>query len=496
MLFNSYVFLLAFLPVALAGYALLSRVAPRRVALGFLAACSLFYYGYWAPRYLLLIAASIVGNYLIGRQLTRMGPGRRRGLTLTLSVAANLALLGYFKYAGFAVETANVLSGAAFVVPEIVLPIGISFFTFQQIAFLVDTSRGITGEQDFVDYCLFVTFFPQLIAGPIVHHAEMMPQFLQRGQYRANRADLSVGLTVFAIGLCKKVIIADTMATVASPTFAAVLAGHQPTFGAAWVAVLSYAFQIYFDFSGYSDMALGLGRCFGITLPLNFDAPYRAASIIDFWRRWHMTLSRFLRDYLYIPLGGSRRGRGRRHVNLFLTMLLGGLWHGAGWTFVLWGGLHGLYLGVNHGWRALCERHGWQAPANRALRGALHAGSVLLTFLAVCMAWVLFKAESVSAAGRFYAAMAGLNGFETAAGVDLRNAGAWAMFVPAVVWLFPRTHHFMQAATPALGVRPPATLSWWQWRPHPLFAWGAALLLFYAMLCIGVRTTEFIYYQF
>ena len=415
MLFNSYVFILGFLPITLAGYALLSRLAPRHAALAFLAAGSFVYYGYWAPRYLILVGCSILGNFVVGRWLVRTAPGRRRWLALAASVTANLALLGYFKYAGFFTETANLTLGTGLSVPQIVLPIGISFFTFQQIAFLVDTYRGVTGKQRFVDYCLFVMFFPQLIAGPIVHHAEMMPQFLQRGVYRVNRSDLSVGLSIFGIGLAKKVLIADTMATWASPTFAAALAGSQPTFGAAWV--LAYAFQIYFDFSGYSDMALGLGRCFGIVLPLNFDAPYRAASIIDFWRRWHMTLSRFLRDYLYIPLGGGRRGRKRRYVNLMATMLLGGLWHGAGWNFVLWGGLHGFYLVMNHGWQAVREQLGWRAPANLLLRQALHAGSVLVTFLAVCLAWVLFRAESLGAAGRLYAAMCGLHGLDLSTGI-------------------------------------------------------------------------------
>ncbi len=286
-------------------------------------------------------------NFLVGNRLVRI---RRKGYkhsvrgALVVGIAFNLGTLGYFKYFNFFVETANVVFNAGFNFDEIILPLAISFFTFQQITFLVDAYRGKACDYNFLHYALFVTFFPQLIAGPIVHHAEMMPQFLKRKTGGLSNASIAVGGSIFLLGLFKKVVLADNVAAYATPVFAAASAGQELTLIESWGGVLAYTFQLYFDFSGYSDMAIGLARMFGIVLPLNFNSPYKAASIIDFWRRWHMTLSRFLRDYVYFPLGGSLRGRMKRHINLMITMLLGGLWHGAGWTFVVWGGLHGIYL--------------------------------------------------------------------------------------------------------------------------------------------------------
>jgi D-alanyl-lipoteichoic acid acyltransferase DltB (MBOAT superfamily) len=286
------------------------------------------------------------------------------------------------------------------------LPVGISFYTFTQIAFLVDAARGQAREYDLPRYALFVTFFPHLIAGPIIHHKEMMPQFAGPELKRDKTAYLPLALTLFVIGLTKKVLLADNFASFASPIFEAALHGSPPDLIASWTGALAYAFQIYFDFSGYSDMALGLALLFGIRLPVNFFSPYKAVSIIDFWRRWHMTLSRFLRDYLYFPLGGNRKGPVRRYANLMIVMVLGGLWHGAGWTFMLWGALHGFYLMVNHFWRFLTQK-GMAPGLSPRMAG-------VLTFIAVTFAWIPFRSENMEGAAALYRGMLGLNGASVA----------------------------------------------------------------------------------
>src|SRR4029434_10458885 len=305
---------------------------------------------------------------------------------LVFGLVLNLATLGYFKYANFFVDNLNAVAGLDVVLGKVVLPIGISFFTFQKIAFLVDAYRDRVDRLNFIDYALFVTFFPQLIAGPIVHHSEVIRQFRERAA--VSMPTIALGVTIFAIGLAKKVILADTAALYASPRFEAVAAGARPDALAAWGAALAYAAQLYFDFSGYSDMAIGAGLLFGIRLPVNFASPYRAESIIDFWHRWHITLSRFLRDYLYVPLGGNRKGRARRYVNLLITMVLGGFWHGAGWTFVIWGSLHTIYLVANHVWRALSGPPGAGSGSSSPLECRLGQA---VTFVAVVVAWVFFR---------------------------------------------------------------------------------------------------------
>ena len=391
MLFSSYEFVFAFLPLVLAGYVLAARAGSSH-ALLWLVAASLFFYGWWNPAYLPLLAGSILFNFALGRGIAALRARRAQAHRplLVAGIVANLGLLAWFKYAGFFLDTSRALTGAHWTTADIVLPIGISFFTFQQIAYLVDVARGETHEESLIRYSLFVAFFPQLIAGPIVHHKEMLPQFRRHNGLRLRYEDLTIGLVFFAAGLFKKAFVADSLALPANTVFDAAEAGEPLHFFLAWKGALAYTFQIYFDFSGYSDMAVGLGRMFGIRLPFNFDSPYRAANIIDFWRRWHMTLSRFLRDYLYIPLGGSRRGRVRRYVNLMITMVLGGLWHGAGWTFVFWGALHGVYLMVNHLWRML-----WRWPVGTWWSRGLSYG---VTFLAVVVGWVFFRAESFAGA--------------------------------------------------------------------------------------------------
>ena len=395
MLFSSFTFVFNFLPAVLLAFAAARRHSPRAGILVLLGA-SLFFYGAWRPVYLILFLASVGLNFSLG--LLMADPHRRRRVGV-IGVTINLAALCYFKYANFLLDNVSALTGTPLPFANIVLPLGISFFTFQQIAYLVDVMRGAKVERDIVSYTLFVSFFPHLIAGPLVHHAEMIPQF-KRGASSRSAVLAARGFAIFAAGLFKKVVIADNLAQFATPVFAHLDGGGGVTASWAWLATLSYTLQIYFDFSGYSDMAIGLALMFGIRLPVNFRSPYKSLSIIEFWRRWHITLSRFLRDYLYIPLGGNRLGEARRYLNLLVTMLLGGLWHGAGWNFLIWGGLHGIYLGINHLWRGAV---GVGNP-----RGSMRFVSWAVTFAAVVLAWVFFRAATVGGAWRALKGLAGV----------------------------------------------------------------------------------------
>jgi len=364
---------------------------------------SLVFYSYWNPPFVFLIFFSIVFNYFWGRKIQKgIKNPKETGITkkawLYSGVAVNLALIGYFKYANFFMYNIASVGGWQWTGREIFLPLGISFFTFQQIAYLMDSSKEVIREHGFIQYALFVTFFPQLIAGPIVRYEQIIPQFSSQRFFVTNYRNIAIGFTLLSLGLFKKVVIADSL----SPWVGAVYDSTVPfTFFEAWLGTLCYTFQIYFDFSGYSDMALGLGRLFNIQIPVNFNSPYKATSIVDFWRRWHITLSTFLRDYLYIPLGGNRKGKSRRYVNLMATMLLGGLWHGASWNFVLWGGLHGFFLCVNHGFRKISERFEFRVPDFLGW---------MITFLAVSLAWVFFRARSFLRAWDLLKGMAGYNG--------------------------------------------------------------------------------------
>lgn len=402
MLFNSYAFLLGFFPVTFCVFFVIAR-RNREFAASWLAIASLFFYGYWSIKALPLLVGSICVNYWFGVRLspTAGGSPRLRHSLLVAALVANLGVLGYFKYANFFISNANwalhAFSAAEFRVLNVALPIGISFFTFTQIAFLVDCYEGKVLERKFVHYLLFVAYFPHLISGPVLHHGQMMPQFRRAETYRLQANNLLSGLFNVTTGLVKKVLFADELSQYATPIFDAARDGHELGIIIAWTGVLAYTLQIYFDFSGYSDMAIGLSRMLGIQLPLNFNAPYKSANIIDFWRRWHMSLSHFLRDYLYVPLGGNRSGAARRYVNLMLTMLLGGLWHGASWTFVVWGGLHGTYLLINHAWRRATSRVG---DGMLFMRGVGRFAARTITFLAVVLAWVFFRAPTFDGAER------------------------------------------------------------------------------------------------
>ena len=363
MLFNSGLFIFGFLPVFLLGFFVLCGAGWRQPAICWALIGSLVFYGWNDPfRLLPIIVGSIAFNFLVGSAMAR----KQSAWLLLIGVSGNLALLIYFKYAMFLLGSFSALVGVPPPEIKIYLPIGISFYTFTQIAFLVDTYQGRVREYEPLKYGLFVSYFPHLIAGPIIHHKEIMPQFERDEVYSPRLEFIVPGLTWFAIGLFKKVVLADNVARFVEPAFKAAAAGTPVGLADAWIGTISYALQIYFDFSGYSDMAIGLALMMGIRFPLNFNSPYKAASLIDFWRRWHMTLSRFLRDYLYIPLGGGRRGEAQRYLNLMVTMLLGGLWHGASWNFFVWGALHGSGLAVNHLWRSVATRLGITLPRGSA----------------------------------------------------------------------------------------------------------------------------------
>ena len=490
MLFNSDVFLFAFLPLTLSVYYAFGSRGHVRLAILSLVFASLVYYSWWNPVYLPLILGSMLVNYFTGSQILRSQASGGRGRTLLiLGVVFNLGLLGYFKYANFFVANIVAVSDSDLTLAPIVLPLAISFFTFQQIAYLVDVYQGKASEVNLLRYALFVTFFPQLIAGPIVHHSEMMPQFADKATGRFRLSNLVVGSSIFFVGMFKKVVLADNIAPFANSVFDGVLGGGAVSFADAWLGTLAYSCQIYFDFSGYSDMAIGLARMFGINLPLNFNSPYKATGIIDFWRRWHMTLSRFLRDYLYIPLGGNRLGKRRRYVNMMIVMLLGGLWHGAGWNFVIWGGLHGAYLGVNHAWRA------WRGD-KLSHSFAAGVGSTVLTFVAVAIAWVFFRAESFAAAWTIVSAMLLIDAAGTMPTLDPAVFSWLAVLLPGI-WLLPNTQQFVRDFMDRnyYRIRPPAVLKQLRWRPSPMIAIAMATIAVVIIMSLW-QPSEFIYYQF
>lgn len=398
MLFNSYEYFSIFLPLSVIVYFLLNRWRYTKAGSAWLVLVSLVFYSWWNVKYLALICASILVNFGVGSALTGLGKSkpdaRSRKHVLVFGILFNVLLLGYYKYVDFFITNINMLSGLDLTLQKIILPLGISFFTFTQIAYLVDTYKGTAREYDFLNYALFVTFFPHLLAGPIIHHKEMMPQFASIRNKVVNYRNVSHGLFLFCIGLFKKVIIADYLSPIANAGFDA---AKTLTFIEAWVASLSYTLQLYFDFSAYTDMALGAALLFNIRLPENFNSPYKAVNIADFWRRWHMTLSRFLRDYIYIPLGGNRMGSFNTYRNLMATFLIGGIWHGAGWTFIFWGFLHGAASVVHRFWSGLNIRMPrWLAW--------------FLTFNFVNIAWVFFRAKTWDDAIKVLSGMAGLNG--------------------------------------------------------------------------------------
>lgn len=488
MIFSSDLFLFAFLPVALIGVVIARRL--MGVHLYWIVAASLFFYGYWKPVYLPLIVLSILVNYGLGRALER----NRSKRLLTIGVIGNLAALGWFKYANFVEENIEWLSGADIGLPEIVLPLAISFFTFQQISYLVDAQRGETHSHNFIQYAAFVSFFPQLIAGPILQQKRTMQEFAAPKAFHVTADGLSWGLMIFIAGMAKKLLIADPMGTIASPLFDHAL---QNPLGLeqAWTAALAYTFQLYFDFSGYSDMAIGLGLMLSIRLPVNFNSPYRATNIADFWRRWHMTLSGFLRDYLYLPLGGNRKGPSRTYVNLLIVMLLGGIWHGAGWTFVIWGALHGFYLLLHRAYRDLLDP---ALPDAGSLRPVFTTFSWALTMLLVVVAWVVFRAETLQGAINVWQGMAGLNGAAVLKTDTFLAGWRWPVFagLTALCLLLPNLPQMAGFIEPGGAWR-----RWWAALHQPHIIGTLVAVALFAACFVMLRAnsavvSEFLYWDF
>ena len=474
MVFSSYLFLFAFLPLVLGGYYLLSLFKNPIYQRLFLIGASLFFYGYFNPSYLLIIVVSIFINYLLASCISG-SKGTFQTVLFWLGVLFNVGLLGYFKYRDFFVESINALFHTSFVLKHIALPLGISFFTFQQLSFLVSIRKGEEQLERFDDYCIFVLFFPQLVAGPIVLYSEMVPQFKDPQRRYWNWENASKGMYIFIIGLFKKAVIADTLALFADTGFASQSLG----FCAAWATSLSYTFQVYFDFSGYSDMSVGLGKLFNIDLPFNFRSPYQSESISEFWRRWHITLGRALQSYIYFPLGGSRNGKLRTYRNLLLTFLVSGLWHGAAWTFVLWGLLHGL---VNALERVFAK----------PLSHVPHWVRVGCTFLIVNALWVLFRAESFESAAVVYRGMVDFGN------LNLLQVGYLAVDGFVGVPLAMNTAYVL-AALAALTLvcfrakNSCRMLEDFTWRKGSL--WAAAILFSIALVHLS-RESVFIYFNF
>ena len=494
MLFNSYIFIFFFLPAVLMGFFTLRSHFGKTPALVFVTGMSLFFYSWFDPRFLWVVIGSVGVNYCMARVLMSCRDAcrvRRGKALLAVAVGLNVAALGYFKYTNFFLEVAADVLGWQTAHMDIVLPLGISFFTFQQIVFLIDIHRGNIQRFALPHYAFCVTFFPHLIAGPIIRYGKIMPQLESGDYFRFSVAHVAGGACFFIIGLAKKVLLADRFSLAAQSAFSA--AGAHD-FGAmqAWAGALAYTFQIYFDFSGYSDMAIGLALLFKLELPVNFNSPYKATGIIDFWRRWHITLSQFLRDFLYIPLGGNKHGKFAQYRNLLITMGIGGLWHGAGWTFVLWGLAHGVMLVVNHAWRDALGAARHEATPSRP--GAFAART--LTFLLVLLAWVLFRAPNAGTARSFYRAMAGLGG--AGAAVD---GSIWILccFGAFVCFALPNTQEIMRRFTPRweqwLDRDQASQPSFPAWSPSRAWACWLGALFVLTVVHLG-KNTEFIYFQF
>ena len=539
MLFNSYEFILGFLPLVAVIYFLVGAVS-RTWALRWLTLASLLFYAWWRPFNVLIIAPSILVNFMLARAmlaLNRERPGDASPLSKVILIAGivfNVAFLGYFKYANFLTTASNDVLGTNIVLTQIILPLGISFITFQKIALLIDVYGRRVESLTFQEYCLFVLFFPQLIAGPIVHYREIMPQF-RRASCRFNREDVAVGLTLLIFGLCKKVVLADGIAPMVSQIFDQAAAGTTMSLLPAWMAAVGFTLQIYFDFSGYTDMALGSARIFGLRLPPNFDSPLRASSIIEFWSRWHMTLTRFLTAYIYNPLllsltrrrlskglsGYSSRPGAGAFLELLafptlLTMLISGIWHGAGYLFILWGLLHGVYIVVNHAWRQFAgvlwgKRTGYVR--------VMEPLGVVLTVLCVVVSMVLFRSPTMNTASTLFQGMFGLHGvalperifsslgplasFARRVGVTsglgfdfaFVQSMIWIVVLAGIVFVCPNTLRILSLHEPALG---------WKSAPrYPAVAWQPSLAWALVISAVAVVTitrlggpSEFLYWQF
>lgn len=543
MLFNSYLFIFIFLPITFVGAFCIGARSPR-LAIVWLGAASLVFYGLWNWGFVLLLLASILTNYGFGRWLEAIRKANGSGLNKVLAggILVNLLCLGYFKYCNFFIGSFVELFGGQFLPFNIILPLGISFFTFTQIGFLVDVSRGLTQEASLARYLLFVTYFPHLIAGPLLHHRQVMPQFSTPTVFKFEANNVSLGITIFVLALAKKIFLADSFADIADPIFGATHQGHQPMLAEAWVGTLAYLLQLYFDFSAYSEMAIGLSLLFNVRLPLNFNSPFKATNMIDYWQRWHMSLTKYIYEYLYSPitLKFMRLGLGKSKIaeNLytvvfptFITFLIIGLWHGANWTFVIFGALHGVFIIITYWWQAFKKKRRWKP------RGTLYNMVCCgLTYTAVASAAVFFRSESVSAATSMIKGMAGLNGVSlpntmqsllSQLPLDLSNIGVvFEGIVPnpafttnplnallllalgqAIVWLLPNMHQIMcryEIAVEDLDRKASHSkqannliAAWWIWRPTTLRAIGIGFLFFALIIAMATnKPSTFLYYQF
>ena len=492
MLFNSPIFIVFFLPLTLLIFFMVGRHSAR-IAAYWLFLASLVFYAWWNPAYVPLLLGSIVFNYFAGRVVAGTLQQPARKVVLIFSIIANLGLLINYKYAAFLLQVIGFAQEGHGQSTELALPLGISFFTFTQITFLVDAYSGGAKEYRFGHYGLFVTFFPHLIAGPILHHKEMMPQFQDMRTYRPELANLSVGLTLFVIGLFKKVILADGISPYVAPVFQGVTNPAGIGSVEAWLGVMAYSFQLYFDFSGYSDMASGLARMFGIRMPINFYSPYKARSMLELWRRWHMSLSRFLRDYVFVPLGGNRKSAFRRYASLLATMFIGGVWHGAGWTFIVWGAFLGALLALNHAWLVIWRR-------TKRPRLGLLAGSAACTatYIGFTAGLVFFRADSLDVAFRVSGALIGLGASSFVGTVGLPVL-AWIVVCGLIVWGLPNSQQLLYRFTPGIetfaGMLRPSSISWLEWKPSGWWALAISTMAVASLLMLS-RVREFLYFAF
>ncbi len=514
MLFNSFIFIFAFLPATLFLFFYAARYS-HKIALSILFIASLIFYGWNDYNALPLLLGSISINFLIGYWMGISLVDKKK-YCLWIGVIFNLSLLAYFKYTNFFIDNINAAMHVSVSEYNIILPIGISFFTFTQIAYLVDNYRGLIKQYNFLNYALFVSYFPHLIAGPIIHHAEVMPQFEKKQIFSFRYRNLVLGILCFSIGLFKKTILADQLANFVGPVYDM----HSANISCldAWISSLAYTLELYFDFSAYSDMAIGLSLLIGVKLPVNFYSPYKANNIIEFWRRWNMTLSRFLRDYLYIPLGGNRQGIVRRYINLIITMFLGGLWHGANWTFIAWGCLHGTYLCCNHGWNALKEKFSLK---DRYV--FLRPAGYFLTFLAVIIAWVFFRAENFSIAKKILYAMffkpivlpgywhipSSIKAILLKLHIGFSENATWNINDPVasfysisiilisliIVWFMPNTYQIMQRYRPALLTWVHTVRSKLYWKPNVAGTFFSVIAFCTGVLFIHTSSI-FLYFRF
>ena len=506
MLFHESIFIFLFLPIVVLIYLLLKKINLIKSSIIFLSLLSVFFYGYWEIKYIPLLITSIIFNFFVGSYLAQNL--KKSSFFLCVAIIINLSILIFYKYSPMIIDNYNFLLIEKISMDYPELPLGISFFTFLQIAYIVDCSKGKVTNATFPSYFLFVSFFPHLIAGPLVHHKDLIPQFTKK--LSNTLENLSVGTIIFGFGLFKKLVLSEQVSGWSDDMFNSVENGIMPSLIYAWVGVLSFTLLIYFDFSAYSDMAIGLSKMIGIRLPENFNSPYKSTNIIDFWRRWHITLSYFLRNYLYFPLGGNRKGFYRKYQNILTVMIIAGLWHGADWTFVLWGGIHGFLLLINHFWQEIKF-----FKINKTI-------SLWLTFLSVLLAWVPFRSGSIETTLNIYKGMFGgfgltfpahyqgflnenLNRILLDIGVQFSSihgfGGRMQIFILLLLLLFvmkfPNTQQIFADYKPTLSASADKISSLFKWKPRFFETVFFGLIGTYLLLLvIQGKSGEFIYFQF